>query len=236
MQSSTGRRRSPTCSNSRPCQSNRSNDDGNVLGSRKFGDDYDDYDDYDDDNDTTVMIDSSSSTELFLPSLFWKTVTKFVGNSGWGVVVWSIILILISILVPLYMEGDNSLGSFASQLILTKGTTENDVEILLDRTTRFGVRQKAEGNRMAISMVQDMLKYMEASEEFAILPTTLQNQCRNHHELCCFWAASGECPGGDDKISIATATPSFMTTQCAPGMSITTILIPGLYFVMRLPK
>jgi hypothetical protein len=189
MQSSTGRRRSPTCSNSRPCQTNRSNDDGNVLSSRKFGDDYDD------DNDTTVMIDSSSSTGLFLPSLFWKTVTKFVGNSGWGVVVWSIILILISILVSLYMEGDNSPGSFASQLIFTKGLTENDVEILLDRTTRLGVRQKAEGNRMAISMVQDMLKY---SEEFAILPTTLQNQCRNHHELCCFWAASGECPGGDD--------------------------------------
>lgn len=210
MVPSTGRGRSRTHKASLARQQRSENDDDVLV--RRTGGGVNDYAD-----DNTKALTDSSSSELFLSSWFSKTVAIFFGETGAGVVAGATLLMLIPILLSLCLEGDNVLGSFASQLTSTNGMTENDIDILLDRTIRFGERQKAKGNQMAIGRVQQMLRYMESSEEFAILPTTLQQQCRNRHELCCFWAAHGECPSIDDETSSSTTTLSFMATHCAPG-------------------
>jgi hypothetical protein len=118
---------------------------------------------------------------------------------------------------------------------------DNKDELLIDRTTRFGVRQTAKGNRKAMNAVKEMLRYMEAilPENHLLtssLPETVKEQCRNRHELCCFWAAHGECATADgggvalaaivgsnsggstsSPSSTSTSPASYMDTHCAPG-------------------
>jgi ShK domain-like len=83
-------------------------------------------------------------------------------------------------------------------------------ETLLERTVKFGDKQAATGDKrlQTLGVVQDMLDYMESSDEFMALPTKIQENCRNKHELCAFWSAIGEC----------SANMAFMKIQCAPGM------------------
>jgi len=84
-----------------------------------------------------------------------------------------------------------------------------DISIILKRTARFGLMQRAEGTKKeeTVEVVKSMLEYMESSDDFLSLPKTIKDLCENKNELCSFWAAIGECENNQ----------SFMKIQCAPA-------------------
>ncbi|KAG7344014.1 procollagen-proline dioxygenase [Nitzschia inconspicua] len=94
------------------------------------------------------------------------------------------------------------------QRLLDRSITESDKEIL-EHTLKFGEKQAATGNQAEDTMkvVRAMVDYMEKSDEFMALPTSVQEHCKNTHELCSFWAAIGECE----------ANIAFMKVKCAPA-------------------
>jgi prolyl 4-hydroxylase len=91
-----------------------------------------------------------------------------------------------------------------------------DTASLLEKTVKFGVAQTAAGNKAHLTMVviRKMMDYLERSDDFMALPTKIQENCKNNHELCSFWAAIGECE----------ANVAFMKVQCAPGKIISMII------------
>jgi prolyl 4-hydroxylase len=86
--------------------------------------------------------------------------------------------------------------------------SESDKE-LLERTAKFGELQTATGDKkdLTLKVIRDMVEYMENSDDFMALPTAIQENCQNTHELCAFWAAIGECE----------ANIAFMKVKCAPA-------------------
>jgi len=84
-----------------------------------------------------------------------------------------------------------------------------DVSRMLKRTTKFGELQVASGEytKKTLENVQEMIDYMETSDDFLALPSRVQDNCRNKNELCSFWAAIEECE----------ANVAFMKIECAPA-------------------
>lgn len=86
--------------------------------------------------------------------------------------------------------------------------TEDD-STMLERTAKFGAAQSARGDKKkeTLDNVKAMLDYMEKSEDYLSLPSTIRQNCKNNNEFCSFWASIGECQN-----NIA-----FMKIQCAPA-------------------
>jgi hypothetical protein len=111
-----------------------------------------------------------------------------------------------------------SCGSCDELVGKTKTTTavhsmnDSDHDILIEKTVKYGEKQTATGEEKSntLAIIQDMLQYMESSDEFMALPTKIQENCRNQNKLCSFWAAIGECH----------ANMAYMNIQCAPGMGL----------------
>lgn len=76
---------------------------------------------------------------------------------------------------------------------------------ILSKTTAFGNTQTADGDKKEITMkvVEEMLDYMEHSDDFKTLPDKIKKECKNRNELCSFWAAIGECEGEEKERVLA---------------------------------
>lgn len=146
----------------------------------------------------------------------WFLYSALFGASGWGLAL-SVSLLAIAILISFSFEGGR-LPIFLSWNYTQRVSDKSpnfEIDALIDRTTRFGERQKAKGNQKAVDKVKEMLHYMESSDTFLSLPETRRLRCRNQNELCCFWAATGACDSDE-----SSSSSSFMTTHCAPGRKI----------------
>lgn len=91
---------------------------------------------------------------------------------------------------------------------LEASITVDDKE-LIERTANFGEKQNVSGDKaqMTMTVIRDMVDYMENSDGFLALPKDMQENCRNTNILCAFWAAIGECE----------ANIAFMKVKCAPS-------------------
>eukprot|EP00521_Asterionellopsis_glacialis_P009210 CAMPEP_0195287084 /NCGR_PEP_ID=MMETSP0707-20130614/4297_1 /TAXON_ID=33640 /ORGANISM="Asterionellopsis glacialis, Strain CCMP134" /LENGTH=555 /DNA_ID=CAMNT_0040346809 /DNA_START=40 /DNA_END=1707 /DNA_ORIENTATION=+ len=84
--------------------------------------------------------------------------------------------------------------------------TKEDNELIED-TTKFGVKQSAEGSevRDTLNIIERSIIYYET--EAVNLPKRVMKDCLNRHELCSFWSAIGECENNK----------AYMVTNCAPA-------------------
>lgn len=80
---------------------------------------------------------------------------------------------------------------------------------LVAQTAAFGVNQLVSGKEYleTLEIVRKSVEYMKNQE--SELSQSVFEKCRNHRELCSFWASLGECENNE----------AFMEQNCAPACS-----------------
>jgi hypothetical protein len=70
----------------------------------------------------------------------------------------------------------------------------DEVKELTDASSKFGLPQRMEGDKLKITMekAERMLEYMIYEVPDLNLPKSVLDSCTNRNELCTFWAALGE--------------------------------------------